>query len=145
VAFESEPFGSLKLKVKDAIREHKEDRITVPCDKENNYTAEVIKQRQEFTEGFADTKLEHLLVSTPGIRLGGRARCLATGLPLATGCPPDATFSERPQARPTEHPVAPNTRGAWRYPNPSLAPVKMGVRKCLAPSRAPPTGILARS
>ncbi len=40
---ETTPFGRLSFKVKDSIREHKEERITVPYDKEDNYSDEIIR------------------------------------------------------------------------------------------------------
>lgn len=60
MVFETEPFGRLDFEVKDAIRERKERRTTVPCDKESNYSPEIIGRRQEFLRSFAGTEPEHL-------------------------------------------------------------------------------------
>ncbi len=60
IKFETNPFGKLSFKVKDSIREHKEERITVPYDKEDNYSDEIINNRREFLESFSGAKPEHL-------------------------------------------------------------------------------------
>jgi hydroxymethylglutaryl-CoA reductase (NADPH) len=60
VTFSSEPFGTLALKVKDSIGKQRERAVTVPCDKENNYTSEIIRQRKEFAESYCGTEIEHL-------------------------------------------------------------------------------------
>ncbi len=54
------PFGKLSFTVKDAIREHKEHRVTVPYDKEDNYSDEIIRSRKQFVEQFAGVSIEHL-------------------------------------------------------------------------------------
>ena len=60
INFEATPFGSLSFKVKDSIREHKEERITVPYDKEDNYSDEIIGARREFLKSFSGAQPEHL-------------------------------------------------------------------------------------
>ncbi len=60
IGFLSNPFGKLTLKVKDAISERKPDRVTVPLDKENNCSPEIIAERQAFVESYSGAKLEHL-------------------------------------------------------------------------------------
>ncbi len=60
IDFEANPFGRLSFKVKDSIREHKEERITVPYDKEDNYSDEIIRTRREFLESFSGAKPNHL-------------------------------------------------------------------------------------
>ncbi len=59
-SFEASPFGTLAFEVSDAIREHKEERVTVPYDKEDNYSQEIIARRQRFVESFGGTTVEHL-------------------------------------------------------------------------------------
>ncbi len=56
--FVASPFGSLSFKVKDAIRKHQERRVTVPMDKEDDYSDEIIAKRQAFVREFtgADPK-----------------------------------------------------------------------------------------
>lgn len=51
--FASSPFGTLSFKVKDAIRLHEERRITVPMDKEDDFSPEIIAKRQDFVRGYA--------------------------------------------------------------------------------------------
>ncbi|HYO16085.1 MAG TPA: hydroxymethylglutaryl-CoA reductase [Thermoanaerobaculia bacterium] len=59
LAFETTPFGSLSFKVKDAIAE-KVKRLSVPYDKDDNYSPQIIKARQKFVEEFSGHKLEHI-------------------------------------------------------------------------------------
>jgi hydroxymethylglutaryl-CoA reductase (NADPH) len=60
VSFETTPFGQLAFKVKDAIREHKEERVAVPYDKEDNYSDDIIRTRREFLTSFSGSTPEHL-------------------------------------------------------------------------------------
>ena len=60
IDFEANPFGRLSFKVKDSIREHTEERISVPYDKEDNYSAEIIGARREFLTSFSGAKPDHL-------------------------------------------------------------------------------------
>ena len=46
--------------VKDAIREEKEDRITVPYSRDDNYGDEIIKERRAFADSYSDGKLDHV-------------------------------------------------------------------------------------
>lgn len=57
--FESTPFGALSFKVKDAIAE-KVKRTTVPFDKDDNYSPEIVKARQNFVEEYTGVKLQHI-------------------------------------------------------------------------------------
>jgi hydroxymethylglutaryl-CoA reductase (NADPH) len=59
IAFDSTPFGSLSFKVKDAISE-KVKRTSVPHDKDNDYTPEIVRARQKFVEEYAGVKLQHI-------------------------------------------------------------------------------------
>ncbi|HEV2854292.1 MAG TPA: hydroxymethylglutaryl-CoA reductase [Thermoanaerobaculia bacterium] len=59
LGFETTPFGSLSFKVKDAIAE-KVKRTTVPHDKDDDYSPEIIKARQRFVEEYTGKKLEHI-------------------------------------------------------------------------------------
>jgi hydroxymethylglutaryl-CoA reductase (NADPH) len=69
VDFDTTPFGRLSFKVKDAIREHKEERISVPYDKEDNYTEEIIEARREFVRSFTGSSPEHLFKQSFDSRL----------------------------------------------------------------------------
>ncbi|HEX9940996.1 MAG TPA: hydroxymethylglutaryl-CoA reductase [Thermoanaerobaculia bacterium] len=59
LAFDTTPFGSLSFKVKDAIAE-KVKRTTVPHDKNDDYTPEIVKARQRFVEEYTGHKLQHI-------------------------------------------------------------------------------------
>jgi hydroxymethylglutaryl-CoA reductase (NADPH) len=60
IEFEAAPFGKLAFEVSDAIREHADHRLTVPCDKENNCSPEIIRARQEFVRTMTGATLEHV-------------------------------------------------------------------------------------
>jgi hydroxymethylglutaryl-CoA reductase (NADPH) len=60
LAFEAKPFGSLAFKVTDAIAEEAPRRTTVPYDKENNYTPEIVAERQKFVETYTGVRLQHI-------------------------------------------------------------------------------------
>ncbi len=60
LSFDSTPFGKLKFTVKDAIREHKEERVTVPYDKEDDYSADIIGKRLDFARSFSGADFEHV-------------------------------------------------------------------------------------
>ena len=60
IAFETEPFGALKFKVQDGIADEREKPVTIPYDKENDYTDEIIRDRREFVEKATGTELRHL-------------------------------------------------------------------------------------
>lgn len=60
IAFEATPFGSLKLKVEDAISKSTEKIIRIPRNDQDDYGVEAIKSRQRFVEEFTGKKLEHV-------------------------------------------------------------------------------------
>lgn len=60
IAFETSPFGALAFKVKDAVRAERDERVTVPLDKEDNYSERIIKTRQDFVKEFTKTQPEHV-------------------------------------------------------------------------------------
>lgn len=60
ISFRTTPFGQMSFKVKDSIRERKETRVTVPCDKEDNFNPDVIRRRQQFISQFTGAKIEHI-------------------------------------------------------------------------------------
>ena len=60
VGFDAVPFGPLAFEVEDAVREEREERIVVPCDKEDNYQEEIVRRRQEFVEEVSGVRLQHL-------------------------------------------------------------------------------------
>jgi hydroxymethylglutaryl-CoA reductase (NADPH) len=60
LGFDSTPFGKLAFSVKEAIREDKETRVTVPYDKEDDYSADIIGKRQAFAASFSGVEFEHV-------------------------------------------------------------------------------------
>lgn len=60
IAVKATPFGDLDFKVNDAIAEEVVRRVAVPLDKENNYSSEIVRARQQFAEQFAGIELRHL-------------------------------------------------------------------------------------
>lgn len=59
LAFETDSFGKLTVKVEDGIGKEVE-RTTVPYDKDDNYNPEIIEKRREFVEQLTGHTLEHL-------------------------------------------------------------------------------------
>ncbi len=51
--FTASPFGTLSFKVKDAIKLHREHRVTVPLDKEDDLGPEIIAKRQDFIRDYS--------------------------------------------------------------------------------------------
>ncbi len=60
LGFDSTPFGKLAFSVKEAIREEKEVRVTVPYDKEDDYSADIIGKRLDFARSFSGADLQHV-------------------------------------------------------------------------------------
>ena len=60
IQFTTNPFGKLKLKVDGAISEKKEKRIKIPRSRTDDYSDEIIRERQDFVEEFTGQKLQHI-------------------------------------------------------------------------------------
>ena len=60
IKFKTDPFGTLNLKVDDTISEKNHRRIHIPRNNSDDYSPDIIKQRQTFAEEFTDQKLEHV-------------------------------------------------------------------------------------
>lgn len=60
LGFDTKPHGELAFKVKDAIPEVREKRVTVPLNKENNVATRIIRKRQRFAEKYSGASLKHL-------------------------------------------------------------------------------------
>lgn len=58
MVFTTDNFGELKLKVSDAIAKA-DDRARVPHDKQDDYSAEIIEQRQQFIAGYSGVTPKH--------------------------------------------------------------------------------------
>jgi len=60
IAFESKPFGRLSFAVEDAISTERVRRVTVPYDKDDDYSPAIIARRREFVEQYSGVKLHHI-------------------------------------------------------------------------------------
>jgi hydroxymethylglutaryl-CoA reductase (NADPH) len=60
IAFDSKPFGKLKLNVQDAIAESAPAQKKIPRDGDDDYGDGAIRQRQSFVEEFCGSKLDHV-------------------------------------------------------------------------------------
>jgi hydroxymethylglutaryl-CoA reductase (NADPH) len=60
LAFQSKPFGMLKFDVDDAVSEATPDLTRIPRSEMDDYSDEIIKERQRFLEQYTGTKLEHI-------------------------------------------------------------------------------------
>ena len=60
IAFESEPFGRLSFSVEDAIKDEGEQLLRIPRSEEDDYSDEIIRQRQEFARDVSGSELEHV-------------------------------------------------------------------------------------
>jgi hydroxymethylglutaryl-CoA reductase (NADPH) len=60
IVFEAAPFGELILKVEDGLSDENADRITIPRDKNDDYSASAIKNRQQFIQEFTGVETKHI-------------------------------------------------------------------------------------
>jgi hydroxymethylglutaryl-CoA reductase (NADPH) len=60
IAIDTRPFGTLEVKVKDALQGAPDRRTHIPYVKEDNLSAGIIAERQKFAEDFTGTSLKHL-------------------------------------------------------------------------------------
>lgn len=60
ISCETDPYGVLDLEATDAVIETRETRKKIPCDKQNNYDMDIIRERQEFIEEYSGVKLHHV-------------------------------------------------------------------------------------
>lgn len=61
IEFEARPFGSLCLKVEDAIADRTGDGVCIPRDEADDYNSEVIQRRRALIERVSGAKLHHVL------------------------------------------------------------------------------------
>lgn len=61
IHFEARPFGSLHLKVEDAIADQATDAVRIPRSEADDYNPEIILQRHALIEKVTGTKLKHVL------------------------------------------------------------------------------------
>jgi hydroxymethylglutaryl-CoA reductase (NADPH) len=60
IGFKAEPFGELKFDVEDSISESSDNLIRIPRDQVDNYSTQIIQERQKFVEQFTGTPLKHI-------------------------------------------------------------------------------------
>lgn len=60
IAFHSDPFGEMKFSAEDSITSRAANRIVIPRDDIDDYSDEIIKERQNFVEEFTGAKLNHI-------------------------------------------------------------------------------------
>jgi hydroxymethylglutaryl-CoA reductase (NADPH) len=60
ITVEAEMFGELNIGVEDSITTQDEHLIRIPRDSTDDYSPDIIKERQAFVEEFSGKKLEHL-------------------------------------------------------------------------------------
>lgn len=58
-SFYTKKIGTLEVSVEDSISDA-EKRISIPVNKANDYTDEIIKERQKFIESYSGAKIEHI-------------------------------------------------------------------------------------
>ena len=60
ITFEASPFGDLTLEVEDGVSAKDDNRVTIPRDKNDDYSEAAIKTRQKFTEEYTKAELNHV-------------------------------------------------------------------------------------
>jgi hydroxymethylglutaryl-CoA reductase (NADPH) len=60
IAFDSKPFGKLRLQVEDAVSTPSRQKPTLPRNPADDYCETIIRDRQRFVEAFAGVELEHV-------------------------------------------------------------------------------------
>jgi hydroxymethylglutaryl-CoA reductase (NADPH) len=60
IAFETKPFGKLRLSVEDAISSQEPEQIKIPRDSKDDYQSDSIRRRQAFVERITGSEYRHL-------------------------------------------------------------------------------------
>jgi len=60
ITFTADPFGDLTLDVEDGVSEKDPSRVSIPRDKNDDYSEAAIKERQKFVEDYSGAKLDHV-------------------------------------------------------------------------------------
>jgi hydroxymethylglutaryl-CoA reductase (NADPH) len=60
IAAKAKGYGSLKFEVEDSIAQTESYEVSIPRDRTDDYSEDVIKKRQEFVEEYSGAKLEHI-------------------------------------------------------------------------------------
>lgn len=60
IHFRSDPFGDLKFDVEDSISEAPDDMLRIPRSQVDNYSEDIIRQRQQFVQQFTGKQIHHI-------------------------------------------------------------------------------------
>jgi len=60
LSFEADPFGKLSFDAEDSISSDRSERIKIPYNPENDYSEDIIKERQSFIEGYSGKSFKHI-------------------------------------------------------------------------------------
>jgi hydroxymethylglutaryl-CoA reductase (NADPH) len=60
IRFRSEPFGKLKVEVEDTISKERQKLVQIPRGRDDDYSEEVIQERQRFLQEFTQTEPKHM-------------------------------------------------------------------------------------
>jgi hydroxymethylglutaryl-CoA reductase (NADPH) len=60
IGFRADPFGDLKFDVEDSISQSDDHLVRIPRSEADNYSPEIIRQRQQFVERLTGGRLEHI-------------------------------------------------------------------------------------
>lgn len=60
IHFKTKKYGTLKLKVEDAIRKKQENAIKIPRDEMDDYSEKIIKTRQKFIADYSKSSVNHI-------------------------------------------------------------------------------------
>ncbi len=60
ISVSTDLYGTLDLEAVDSVIETRENRKKLPYDKQNNYTMDIVRQRQEFVEEYTGSLLTHV-------------------------------------------------------------------------------------
>ncbi len=60
IHFKTEPFGDLNFSVEDSLSEEQDTLIRIPRDQADNYSEEIVRERQKFVETFTGEQFKHI-------------------------------------------------------------------------------------
>jgi len=60
LSFRAKPFGKLSFSVEDSITKENNRIKRIPRDRDNDYTKEIIEERQQYVSEFSNTNLDHV-------------------------------------------------------------------------------------
>ena len=60
ISCNTDPYGILNLEATDSVIETRTTQKKIPCDKQNNYDMDIVRQRQDFVEEYTGVHLHHV-------------------------------------------------------------------------------------